>query len=216
MDNFRHIIFDLDGTLTDPGTGITRSIQYALEKYGIKAEKEFLYKFIGPPLRESFSRYFGFSSEEAEEAVSYYREYFSETGIYENEVYPGIPELLRDIKSSGGMIYVATTKPSVYAERILRHFGLYRYFSAIAGSNLDGTNGSKDELIAGLINRYSIDKSESAVMIGDRKYDIEGAKANGIYSVGVTYGYGESEELIEASPDYIAETVSALRSILLR
>ncbi len=215
MGRFLHVIFDLDGTLTDPGTGITRSIQYALEKYGISEEKEALYKFIGPPLRETFMKYFGFSREQAEEAVSWYREYFSVTGIFENEVYPGIPELLEALTSGGSRIYLATTKPLVYAERILHHFDLHRYFTSIAGSNLDGTNGSKGELISGLIAGYSIGDPLTAVMIGDRSYDIEGAKTNGIASIGVSWGYAEPDELRDSSPDYIADTVTDLINILL-
>lgn len=215
MMGFDHVIFDLDGTLTDPGVGITGSIQYALGKYGITEKTEALYKFIGPPLRESFRRYFGFSMEQAEEAVAFYREYFSETGIFENEIYPGIPQLLADLKLNNCRIYLATTKPLVYAERILRHFNLYDYFTGVSGSNLDGTNGSKSDLIAGLISGYGITGSLSAVMVGDRRYDIEGAKANGIISIGVAYGYCEPGELADASPDFIAETVEGLKRILL-
>lgn len=215
MSIFKYIIFDLDGTLTDPGTGITRSIQYALAKYGKAAKTEALYKFIGPPLRETFCNYFGFSNKQAEEAVSFYREYFSETGIFENEVYPGIPELLAELYNHGRKIYLATTKPVVYAERILRHFNLFNYFTAVSGSNLDGSNGAKSDLISGIIKDYRILDPASVVMIGDRKYDIEGAKSNGILSIGVIYGYGEPGELADAAPDFVAETVPQLREILL-
>jgi len=215
MKYFEHIIFDLDGTLTDPGVGITRSIQYALGKFNKTEKREVLYRFIGPPLRETFCNYFGFSIEQAEDAVAYYREYFSERGIFENEVYSGIPELLSCLHNNKRKIYLATTKPLVYAERILRHFNLYEYFTAVSGSNLDGSNGAKNELIAGLINNYHISDPVSAVMIGDRRYDIEGAKANGISSIGVGYGYGEPEELAEALPDFIAETVQELHKILI-
>ncbi|HOP30548.1 MAG TPA: HAD hydrolase-like protein [Spirochaetota bacterium] len=215
IKHFNHIIFDLDGTLTDPGVGITRSIQYALAKYGKTEKTAALYKCIGPPLRDSFCNYFGFTMEQAEEAVSYYREYFSEHGIFENEVYPGIPELLEELKADNRIIYLATTKPVIYAEKILRHFNLFDYFTAVSGSNLDGTNGAKSELIAGIIRNYRINQPVTAVMIGDRKYDIEGAKANGISSIGVGYGYGEPGELADAFPDYIAETVPALNKILL-
>lgn len=215
MGKYLHVIFDLDGTITDPGTGITRSIQYALGKYGISEKTEALYKFIGPPLRESFMKYFGFSREQAEEAVSYYREYFSVTGIFENEVYPGISELLTALSSGGSRIYMATTKPLVYAEKILHHFDLHRYFTSIAGSNLDGTNGAKNELISGLITGYGIADPLTAVMIGDRSYDIEGAKANRISSIGVSWGYGEPGELNDACPDYIVDNIADLAKILL-
>lgn len=215
MKYFEHIIFDLDGTLTDPGVGITRSIQYALGKFNKTEKTEVLYRFIGPPLRETFCSFFGFSLEQAEDAVAYYREYFSERGIFENEVYSGIPELLSDLQINKKKIYLATTKPLVYAERILRHFSLYEYFTAVSGSNLDGSNGAKNELIAGLIRNYHISDPVSAVMVGDRRYDIEGAKANGISSIGAGYGYGEPGELYESSPDFIAETVPELRKILL-
>ncbi len=214
MKRFKHIIFDLDGTLTDPAVGITRSIQYALAKYGKTEKTVELYKCIGPPLRDSFCNYFGFTKETAEEAVLYYREYFSEHGIFENEVYSGIPELLADLKTDNRKIYLATTKPVVYAERILRHFNLYDYFTAVSGSNLDGTNGAKSELIAGIIRNYGINEPVSAVMIGDRKYDIEGAKVNGVSSIGVEYGYGEPGELAESKPDFIAGTVPELVTIL--
>jgi phosphoglycolate phosphatase len=215
MKHFKHIIFDLDGTLTDPAVGITRSIQYALAKYGKTEKTAALYKCIGPPLRDSFCNYFGFTKEKAEEAVSFYREYFSEHGIFENEVYSGIPELLADLKNDNRKIYLATTKPVVYAEKILRYFNLYDFFTAVSGSNLDGTNGAKSQLISGIIRNYRISEPVSAIMIGDRKYDIEGAKANSVSSIGVEYGYGEPGELIEAEPDFIAETVQDLRKILL-
>jgi len=215
MKNFNHIIFDLDGTLTDPGVGITRSIQYALAKYGKTEETRALYKFIGPPLRETFREYFGFSEEQAEEAVSFYREYFSDKGIFENDIYPGIPELLSELYSLNRKIYLATTKPVVYAERILRHFKIYDYFKAVSGSSLDGSNGEKSGLIAGIIKNYRIENTDEVVMIGDRKYDIVGAKANGIFSIGVKYGYGEPGELEKVSPDFIAETVYQLKNILI-
>ncbi|HOP61861.1 MAG TPA: HAD hydrolase-like protein [Spirochaetota bacterium] len=215
MSIFKNIIFDLDGTLTDPGVGITRSVSYALNKFGISEKTENLYKFIGPPLRDSFTKYYGFSREKAEEAVLYYREYFSETGIFENEVYPGIPALLSELKKSGRNLYLATTKPIIYAEKILHHFDLHRYFTSTAGSNLDGSNGEKSVLIAGLIKGYGITEFTRAVMVGDRKYDIEGARANGIASVGVAYGYAGEGELEESMPDYIAETVTDLKKFLL-
>ena len=214
MHMFKHVIFDLDGTLTDPGIGITRSIQYALGKFNIQASAESLYKFIGPPLRESFTKYFGFSSEQAEDAVAWYREYFSETGIFENTVYPGIPELLSGLQKRGCMVYLATTKPLVYAERILVHFDIRRYFDGLSGSRLDGTNGDKSELIAGIISGNSISDPMTAVMVGDRKYDIEGAKNNGVASIAVGYGYGEPGELAEAAPDFTASSVAELSLIL--
>jgi phosphoglycolate phosphatase len=208
-----NFIFDLDGTLTDSGLGITSSIIYALEKYGIQADRSSLYRFVGPPLRETFSEHFGFSKEKSEEAVGFYREYFEKRGMFENTVYPGIPELLSGLKSAGKRLMVATSKPGLYAARILEHFRLAEYFLHIEGSRMDGSMISKSELISAIINETGSDPGQT-IMIGDRAYDIEGARAHGISSVGVRYGYAGPGEIEEARPSFIADDVPGLASLL--
>lgn len=208
------ILFDLDGTLTDPGLGITNSVAYALKRYGIEVEdRTSLYSFIGPPLADSFMKYYEFSSEQAFEAIGVYREYFASKGLYENEVYPGIAELLERIKSSGKKIVLATSKPEEFSIRILEHFGLMKYFDVVAGASMDEKRNKKGDVI-----RYAMEKggftAENAVMIGDREHDIFGAKENSLPSIGVLYGYGSKEELRAAGADYIAEKVEDIFPIL--
>lgn len=208
------ILFDLDGTLTDPGLGITNSVAYALKYYGIEEEdRKSLYKFIGPPLSDSFSKYYGFSDEKAMEAVWKYREYFRDKGLYENEVYEGIRDLLGKIKASGRRIVLATSKPEEFSVRILEHFDLMKYFDVVAGASMDEKRNKKGDVI-----RYAMEKggftSEGAVMIGDREHDIFGAKENGLPSIGVLYGYGNEDELRSAGADYIAENVEDIYALL--
>lgn len=208
-------LFDLDGTLTDPGTGITNSVAYALAQYGIQVEdRTVLYPFIGPPLRESFMKFYGFSEEKAEEAVWKYREYFSDKGLFENEVYPGIKEMLGGLKNAGARLFVATSKPTGYSKQILDHFELSEYFEDIQGSTMDGSREKKADVIAYLLNVNHIQEKEEVIMIGDRRQDIDGAKENGLDSCGVLYGYGSWDELEEAQADYIAENVEELGKIL--
>ena len=216
MKNYKYILLDLDGTLTDPAEGITNSIRFALSKYGISAEKNDLLRFIGPPLRESFMDYFSFSAEQAEEAVAFYREYFADIGIYENSIYPGISNMLQKLYSAQKILVLATSKPSVYARRVLEHFEIIKYFHYVAGSHLDGTMGTKSEVVGhALLNLPDADL-KSAVMAGDRKYDIQGAIANNIDSIGVSWGYGSREELIEAGAGYITDSIADLERILLQ
>lgn len=208
-------LFDLDGTLTDPGIGITNSVAYALAQYGIQAEdRTVLYPFIGPPLRESFMKFYGFSEEKAEEAVWKYREYFSDKGLFENEVYPGIKEMLGGLKNAGARLFVATSKPTGYSKQILDHFELSEYFEDIQGSTMDGSREKKADVIAYLLNVNHIQEKEEVIMIGDRRQDTDGAKENGLDSCGVLYGYGSRDELEEAQADYIAENVEELGKIL--
>lgn len=206
----RYLLFDLDGTLTDPMVGITSSVQYALSRFGIEVRylKE-LIPFIGPPLAESFQKYYGLSVEEAEQAVAYYREYFSPKGIYENEIYPGIADMLSQLQESGFELYLATSKPHVYARRILEHFGIADYFSYVGGSELDGRRVKKEEVIAHVLTTCGIAPGE-ALMIGDKEHDIKGAAACGVESVGVLYGYGSREELVTAGADHITASVEEL------
>ncbi len=211
---YRTILFDLDGTLTDPGEGITNSVAYALKKYGIEvSDKKSLYKFIGPPLKDSFMKYYGFSEEKAVEAIGYYREYFRENGLFENEVYPGVEELLIKIKASGRKIVLATSKPEEFSVKILEHFNLIKYFDVVAGASMDEKRNKKGDVIF-----YAMEKggfsAENAVMVGDREHDIFGAKENHMDSIGVLYGYGSEEELTSAGAEYIAETIEDIYSLL--
>lgn len=215
MKNYKYILLDLDGTLTDPADGITNSIKYALAKYKIAAERKDLLKFIGPPLRDSFMKYYGFDREKAEEAVAFYREYFAVTGIYENSIYPGVPEMLSRLKKSGKMLLLATSKPTIYASKILEYFKIHEYFNIVSGSNLDGTMGKKSEVVEYALSFLSDSALKSAVMAGDREYDIAGAIENKIDSIGVTWGFGTVDELVAAGATYIAETVKDLEDLLI-
>lgn len=210
------ILFDLDGTLTDPAQGITNSIAYALWKMGraVPDRKE-LTRFIGPPLLETFRMDFGFSEDEAGTALRYFRAYFSEKGIYENRIYEGIGELLGALKMSGKMLAVATSKPEPFAVRILEHFGIADYFSCVAGSRIDETRTEKADVI-----RYALEKAgkfadRTAVMVGDRMYDILGARAAGIASVGVLYGFGTREELAAAGAPFLAADIEEVAGLLM-
>lgn len=210
------ILFDLDGTLTDPGIGITNSVMYALKTFGIDVEdRSELYKFIGPPLSQSFERFFGFDPERAKAAVEAYRVYFGDRGIFENTVFEGVKELLGKLRGQGKVIVLATSKPEVYAGRILEHFHLDQYFNLVCGSLLSGERTDKGEVITWALKQLKTEKGienpeTSAVMIGDREYDIRGAKKNLIPAIGVLFGYGNKEELIKAGADDLAETVSNL------
>ena len=202
---YNTVLFDLDGTLTDPGIGITNSVIYALGKLGITVEdRTLLYKFIGPPLNQSFMEFYGFDREKAEEAVAYYREYYKEKGIFENRVYEGIPELLECLKEEGKILLIATSKPEPFARQIAEHFGLAEYFDIIAGSDFEGVRDTKGKVIAYALEQCR-NRTQAAVMVGDRFHDIEGAKENHIDSIGVLFGYGTKEELEQAGADHIAE-----------
>lgn len=214
---YEYLLFDLDGTLTDPVLGITNSVMYALKKYGIEVnDRRELYKFIGPPLSDSFENFYGFSKAEAVNAVEYYREYYREKGIFENAVYDGIETLLKTLKDNGRTLLLATSKPKVFAEQILEHFKIAKYFTFVAGSNLDGTRVKKGEVIKYVLeNCMNIDLSK-AVMIGDREHDIIGAKEAGMDSIGVLFGYGGRDELEKAGADRIVESVAELGRVLLK
>lgn len=214
MEKKEIILFDLDGTLTDPMIGITKSVQYALKKFEIIEEDLWnLTKFIGPPLVDSFMRFYGFSEEEGKKGVEYYREYFAPTGIFENEVYEGMEEMLQALQQKGMTLAVATSKPEEFARRILKHFHLEEYFTFAGGALMDGRT-KKAEVIEYVLGKLEAEKSKT-VMVGDREHDIWGAKQNGIESIGVLYGYGNQKELEEAGADIIVETVSQLKELLL-
>ena len=201
------ILFDLDGTLTDPGEGITNSVAYALKKYGIEvSDKSELYKFIGPPLKDSFMKYYGFSEDKAVEAIAYYREYFRDTGIFENKVYDGVVNMLEALHAEGKKIVLATSKPEEFAVRILEHFDLSKYFTVVAGASMDSSRSKKGDVIAYAISLCSDFDKDSAIMIGDREHDIIGAKENNLKSIGVLYGYGDENELRTAGADYIVSS----------
>ena len=206
---YKYILFDLDGTLTDPKEGITKSVQYALKKYDILIENlDLLENFIGPPLKDSFMEYYNFSEEQAFQAIEYYREYFKEKGMFQNKVYAHMEELLSNLKKLGLTLIVATSKPTVFAEEILRHFNLDIYFDQVIGSNLDGTRTKKGEVISFILDKYKVINFEEVLMIGDRKHDIIGANENNIDSIGVIYGYGSEEEFKKAKATYILENVT--------
>lgn len=214
MAKYQYYLFDLDGTLTDSGMGITNSVKHALKKYGIEEQNmETLKKFIGPPLAESFQKYYGFSEEESRRAIGYYREYYQKDGIFENEVYDGIPELLETLKGAGKTLIVATSKPELFAEQILEHFKLAPYFDCIAGASMDESRVDKAEVIAYALKKYGTEAKEGMVMIGDREHDIIGAKKNGLDSIGVLFGYGSREELEKAGADHIVETPGEIAAI---
>lgn len=211
MSAFDHLIFDLDGTLTDPREGIARCYAYVLELLGrpVPPLREFE-RFIGPPTREVVSELLGSSDpDEVERAVAIYRERFSSVGLFENEVYPGMAELLASLSQAGFALWVCTSKPHVYARRILEHFGLLRWFREVYGCELDGTYAAKTDLLEHLLPREQIDPRR-ALMIGDRMHDIRAARHCGLRSLGVLYGFGTIEELREAGADALCPTVAEL------
>jgi phosphoglycolate phosphatase len=204
------IFFDLDGTLTDPKPGITRSIQYALRKldhHTIPTEDELTW-CIGPPLRASFVKILG-ATDSADLAVSLYRERFSDIGLYENGVYDGIGKVLATLGQSGHRLFVATSKAHVFAERIIDHFGLRHHFERVFGAELDGTRADKSDLLAYALKTASVDPSKT-LMIGDRSHDMIGARNNGIRGIGVLYGYGSKDELIGAGALHVCATPQAI------
>jgi len=217
-------LFDLDGTLTDPALGITNSVLHALRRYGIpEPPRESLYPFIGPPLTESFMKYFGFTEEGAKVAVEVYREHFSTKGLYENEVYPGIPEMLAALKDAGHRLAVASSKPEVFVKKILEHFALDGYFDVVVGSELGGARVAKADVVTEALARLGLLGSpctrnalrRDVWMVGDREHDVEGARENGLPCIGVRYGYAAEGELEAAGAARIAASVAELREICL-
>ena len=210
------ILFDLDGTLTDPGEGITNSVAHALEKLGIPVpERRALYKFIGPPLYASFMDFYGLDRQKALEAVEFYREYYRDRGIWENRVYDGIPELLAKLQAAGKTLLLATSKPEEFALQILEHFGLSQYFQLVAGSTMDSSRGEKADVIAYALEQQQIAPSPAVVMVGDREHDVLGARKAGLDCIGVLFGYGTEPELQKAGAARIAATVEELAGLLL-
>ncbi len=211
---FKYCLFDLDGTLTDPAIGITNSVMHALEKYDIHVgDRSELYPFIGPPLDYSFKTFYGFTDEQAVQAIKYYREYFSVTGLFENSVYEGIPEMLEELKDKGVKIALATSKPYEFSIKILKHFDLYKYFDFFGAATMDGCISKKEDVISTLLDEMGVQNKDEILMVGDRHHDIDGAKANGLKSAGVLWGYGSAEELEQAGADYVLASSSELLSL---
>lgn len=222
MSNFKEyhtIAFDLDGTLTNPQKGLTSAFAYALKKAGVKFESiESLKKFIGPPLRDSFRDEYGISEETADKALDYFREYFGIYGWWDNELYEGIHELLSSLKERGKTLVLATSKPDVHSSKILKLFKLTDYFDFSEGASFDSSREKKCDVLEYALNKVGIftdEEKSGAVLVGDTKFDIEGAKICGVDSIGVTYGYGKESELREYGATYIASTVEGVKKLLL-
>jgi len=215
MKDYNIILFDLDGTLTDPKEGITKAFAYALkETKQLEVPLDELTKCIGPPLKTSFMTFFDYTEEESEAGIRGYRAYFEDEGWHQNILFEGIEDLLKGLKANGKKLFVATSKATVYAEKIVAHFGLTPYFEAVVGSNMDGTRIHKDEVIQEVLNRLEHVRPEDVLMIGDREHDVLGAKKLGVPVIGVTFGYGSREELENAGATAIVESISALGEVL--
>ena len=212
---YKVCLFDLDGTITDSAPGIVNSVIYALNKLGIEeTDREKLLAFIGPPLTESFQKFYGFSEEESWKGVEYYREYYEEKGIFECAVYEGLEETLKKLKDSGRELIVSTSKPEVYAKQIIEHFGLTGYFDYVAGMELDGGRGTKAQVIEYALKACRIENIKEVLMIGDREHDVLGAESLGIDCAGVLYGFGSREELKTAGARYMVEKPEELIGII--
>ena len=216
LHSFTHLLFDLDGTLTESAPGIINSARYALTQYEIRdVPDSTLRKFIGPPLMDSFQTLFGFSREKAREAMGKYREYFAEKGLFENSVYPEIKETLTALKEQGKHLFVATSKPEIYMHRILEKFGLTQFFEDSCGSDIEETRSAKAQVIAYLIEKNHLEDEKQAgkiLMIGDRLHDIIGAHKNGIPCCACLWGYGSEEEFQEHGADFVIKTPSDLKT----
>ena len=211
------ILFDLDGTLTDPAEGITKAVEAALNHYGITvADRAALHKFIGPPLDESFPEFYGFDAARTAEATEVFRAYFDRQGWRENIPYPGVEDMLRDLRAAGKRLLVATSKPEVFALRIMEHFGLAQYFDHICGAPMDNQEGAKKAaVIRDALRRAGVEDLSTAVMVGDRRHDIDGARQAGLEAVGVLWGYGDLQELEASHPVHIVESFDGLKMVLI-
>ena len=215
MSKYKYVFFDLDGTLSDSGLGIRKAVVYALKKYGIdETDEKKLNRFVGPPLYDSFSDFYGFSKEESVRAVGYFREYYVDTGLYENTPYDGIEDALKALVNCGKKLVVATSKPEVLARKILTHFGLSKYFSEIAGATEDGSIVKKDDVLRRALSRTGFDAAD-CIMVGDRASDVIGAAKVGMDGMGVLYGYGSLTEFEGTKPVYIAKTVEDIPKLLI-
>ena len=215
---YHYLLFDLDGTLTDPREGITKAVQHALRSFGIEEpDLGKLECFIGPPLVPSFMEYYGFSKEQAQAALKAYREYFSTKGIYQNELLEGIPQMLEKLHKSGKFLAVASSKPEEFVRKILEHFQILQYFDEVTGASMDEKRSEKADVIQEALRRIGVEEKEKdqVLMIGDRKHDVEGAKACSLHSLGVYIGFAQPGELEEAGADHICQTVKEMESFLL-
>ena len=219
---YQYLLFDLDGTLTDSAEGITKCVQYALEKLGIiETDTEKLKVFVGPPLQESFQQVYGFDEETTKQAIVYYRERFKPIGMFENSVYEGIPEMLKKMKAEGKINLIASSKPETFVKTILEHFDIAKYFDIIVGASMDNSRNTKEAVIEEALSQlkstdqYGQYSDDKCVMVGDRKYDINGAKFFGLRSIGVSYGFAPEGELQEAGADVVVDTVEELTQVLL-
>ncbi len=216
MNHFSHIIFDLDGTLTDPREGIGNAISYALERMKIKGFDGMVPdNFIGPPLQQSFKELFNLNEQNTELAIEYFREYYSTKGLFENKPYPGISDLLEKLHFAGKELFIATSKLEKFAIQIAAHFGFNRYITLLKGADYKGENATKTSIISGLLEFQQLIPSEKIAMVGDTVFDIVGGKQNGLSTIAVMYGFGRPEDLETAEPAFWAETVDDLYSILM-
>jgi phosphoglycolate phosphatase len=214
MTTYSTVLFDLDGTIADGRRGILSSLRHALARWDIERDDAHLLPFIGPPLHEVFADGFGFDPARTLQAVDAYREYYADRGIYEVETYAGVPALLRELAARGVTLAVATSKPHVYASRILEHFDLLDAFAFVSGPELDGTRRHKPQIIEHALARLGDPARERAAMIGDRFYDVDGARKTGLRSIAVGWGFGSADELARAQPDLHAASVDELRALL--
>lgn len=215
MKHYTHLFLDLDGTLSDSAPGILRSAQYALEAFGIHVDNlDDLLCFVGPPLEESFQEFYHLTPSQADEAVKVYRRRYEKIGVYENALYPGIPQFLDKARQAGKVLMVATSKPQRMADLVLSHFGIADRFAFVGGRE-DSSRRTKEEVIRYVMKENGLTRTEDIVMIGDRKHDVLGAKAVGLDSVGVLYGYGSRDEFQAAGATYIVDTLKELEELLL-
>ena len=212
----RYIFFDLDGTLTDPAEGITNSVMYALRHFGIEVtDRKELYPFIGPPLSDSYAKYYGFTAEQSEKGVNLFREYFREKGIFENMPYSGMPELLAELHQLGYKLVVTSSKPQLFVERILDHFDMAKYFHAVCGATMDEKTSRKPIIIRNALDICPEAGADNTIVGGDHAWDVIGAHENGLPACAVLYGYGENDAIAEAKPEYTACSVNDLRMCLM-
>ena len=214
---YQYILFDLDGTLTDSREGITKSVQYALDKMGIhEPELKPLERFIGPPLYDEFRRSYGFDDAQAKQAITFYRERFGVVGWKENMLYNGIPELLKALTDAGKTLSTASSKPAFFIDKIVKYFNIDQYFTVVSGATLDGTIGTKAQVTQQALDRLRVQDLSQAVLVGDRLHDVEGAKQCGIDCIGVTFGFGDREELEDAGAKHVIDRVEELLPLLMK
>ena len=214
MSNYEYIIFDLDGTLINSEEGITKSVQFALNKMGMECNREDLVCFIGPPLKSSFEDQYDFNEAQVAEAIGYFREYFSEYGLCQHELYDGVREVLKTLKEQGKTILLGTSKPEEFARKILDQYDITSYFDYICGASMDEVRSEKADVLAYALELSQITELEKCIMIGDRKHDVIGAKMVGIETIGVTFGFGDREELEKAGAKYIVDTTQEIIVLL--